>query len=83
MKLTKKHLMQIADEARKTYVSIPNNIYLFGDIDTKNLSESERLTLCYLQGCLLTLNANQVLCSDWESKLEISILSQDSEPETD
>lgn len=84
MNVTKKHLSQIMDEARKLYVELPGPVYLDGDIDaSRNLSEGERLALCYLKSCLLTLNINSVLCDGWENKFSINIQSESSEPAVD
>ncbi len=68
------------DETRKRFVDLPSPIHLDGDIGTKRaLNDGERLALCYLQGCLLTLNQNKLLCDGWEEKISIDIQTESSE----
>jgi len=79
MNLTKKHLMQIMDECRKQYIELRSPAYLYGDTGVnKTLTDGERLALCYLRGCLLTLNANKLLCAGWENELLIEVESESS-----
>lgn len=74
MNLTKKHLMQIMDEARKQYIELHNPVYLYGDVGLdKTLTDGERLALCYLRGAILTLNSNKLLCEGFEDKLKIEV----------
>lgn len=80
MKITKNHLQAIMDEARRRFVELPSPVHLDGDTGTKRaLNDGERLAYCYLQGCLLTLNANKLLCDGWEEKISIDIQTESSE----
>jgi hypothetical protein len=81
MKITKKHLHAVQDEARKMFVELPGPVYLQGEpLKDKNLSESERLVYCYLQGCISMLASNKLLVDGWESKIELNVEMESSEP---
>jgi hypothetical protein len=70
VRLTKKHLQQVLDEARKNYINISNETVLFGD--TRPLSEAERFALSYLKA-VLTLGSVQVSCAGHTETLTIEI----------
>lgn len=83
MKLSKAHLQQIMDEARKQYIAIPSGQFLAGQGDgyiQTPITEGERFALSYLKGCLLTLSVNKLLCDNWEAELVIDLQSQSSDP---
>lgn len=79
MKLTKKHLQLILFETQKLFINTPANLTL----NNEKLTERERLALFYFQGVLLTLNKEDVLCTNREDKVIINTQTQDSEPETE
>ena len=71
--------MQIMDEARRQYIELRSPAHLYGDTGhDKILTDGERLALCYLNGCILTLNANSLLCDGFEDKLSIEVESESS-----
>lgn len=72
-----KDLDSISDEARKRYIDLPAKVVIRCDGHDVQLSDSQRLALCYLHGAMMALNKNGLLDKNWETNFNITFKTEE------
>ena len=80
-KLTLKELEIYQDQARKELLTIRADHILPGM--QKGITEGQARALAFLKASLLTWGKRGILVADWESKIDLEPLLEDSSPETE
>lgn len=80
-KLTLQELEIYQDQARKELLNIRSDHFLPGM--AHGVSEGQAKALAFLRASLMTWSKRGILVSDWESKIDLEPLFEDSSPDTE